>query len=183
MDHPQRFPNGIELRAVAEIRTTGRTLYGIAAPFNKPADIAGLFTERILPGAFASTLAKRADVLALKDHQSDAVLGRVRSGTLRLQETRDGLEYSLDLPATSLGNDILELARRGDLGGISIGFIADSEAWPDKRTRELRAVTLHEISVVSAHPAYNDTTIALRARDRVSSHNDTSARRRLLAVL
>ena len=173
----------LERRAVAEIRTSGRTLYGIAAPFNRPADIAGMFTETIMPGAFAATLAKRADVLALANHRSDALLGRTRSGTLRLQETSAGLEYSLDLPATSLGNDVLALAQRGDLGGISIGFVADSEAWPDKSTRQLRAVTLHEVSVISGHAAYGDaTTIALRHRFWAEASRP-QMRRRLLAVL
>ena len=104
-------------------------------------------------------------MLALANHRSDQLLGRTRSGSLRLTETPAGLEYSLDLPATSLGNDVLALAQRGDLGGISIGFIADSEAWPDKSTRQLRAVTLHEVSVISGHAAYGDgTTIGLRQR-------------------
>lgn len=177
---PQRFPNGIELRAVAEVRTAGRTLYGIAAPFNKPADILGIFSERILPGAFTATLSRQSDVLALLDH-SGTVLGRTKSGTLRLQESAAGLEYNLDLPQTSAGNDVLELARRGDLGGISIGFTADSESWPDKSTRELRAVTLHEVSIVSTFPAYRDTSIALRSRALVQVSSD--ARRRWLAVL
>lgn len=173
MHDPKRFPNGIETRAVTEIRTAGRTIFGCAAPFNRPADIAGMFRETILPGAFTATLARNADVLALADHRSDALLGRTRSGTLRLQETAAGLDYSLDLPATSLGNDLLELARRNDLGGMSFAFTADKEAWPDARTRQLHAVTLHEVSVVRGHPAYPDTTVALRSRQ--TSHDEMSA--------
>jgi HK97 family phage prohead protease len=169
----------IERRSFGEIRTAGRQLFGIAAPFGKAADIAGMFKETIMRGAFAATLAKRSDVLALADHRPDALLGRTRSGTLRLQEGAAGLEYQLDLPATSDGSDILELARRGDLGGVSIGFTADAEAWPDKQTRQLRAVTLHEISVIRGHAAYPDTTIAVRSRDAV---HDTSASQQMAAI-
>jgi HK97 family phage prohead protease len=174
----------MEYRAVAEVRAgAGRTLFGVAAPFNRPADIAGLFTETIAPGAFAKSLASNSDILALADHRSDALLGRTRSGTLRLQETPAGLEYSLALPDTSLGNDLLALAQRGDLGGVSIGFTADSEAWPDKNTRQLRSVTLHEVSVIRGHAAYGDgTTIAVR-RFETSQGGSFENRLRLLSVL
>jgi HK97 family phage prohead protease len=165
---PQRFPNGFETRSVAEIRTAGRTLFGVAAPFSKPTDIGGMFREVILPGCFTATLAKRADVLALFSHRSDQLLGRTRSGTLRLSEGAGGLEYSLELPATSLGNDVLALAQRNDLGGMSFAFTSDSENWPNPQTRQLRAVTLHEISVIPGHPAYDGTSIALRARARAA---------------
>lgn len=156
----------MERRAFGELRAQGRTLVGIAAPFGKPANIAGLFTERIAPGAFASTISDGHDILALSDHRDNALLGRTRSGTLRLNETASGLEYALDLPATTLGNDLLALAQRDDLGGVSIGFSAASDHWPNPQTRELRQVVLHEVSIVSAVPCYPDTTIALRCRDR-----------------
>jgi HK97 family phage prohead protease len=183
MQSPQRFPNGTEVRAVAEIRTTGRTLHGVAAPFDRPTDIAGMFRETILRGAFTATLATRSDILALADHRSDALLGRTRTGSLKLSETAAGLEYSLELPATSVGNDLLALAQRGDLGGMSIAFTADNESWPDKRTRQLRAVTLHEVSVVRGHPAYDGTSIALRARDRMADPAGAAALHQLRLFL
>lgn len=172
MHGPQRFPNGLETRAVVELRTTGRTLHGIAAPFNRVADIGGMFREKIAPGAFTKTLAGNPDILALADHRSDALLGRTRSRTLRLAETPAGLTYELDMPRTTTGDDLLELANRGDLGGVSIGFVADAEDWsPDQQDRTLRAVTLHEVSVIRGHPAYDGTTVAVRARaDRSAFH-------------
>jgi HK97 family phage prohead protease len=173
----------MELRAATEIRTTGRTLYGIAAPFNRPADIGGAFRETIMPGAFTAALAGSPDILALADHRPDALLGRTRSGSLRLTETAAGLEYAIDLPATSLGNDTLALAQRGDLSGMSFAFTANREAWPTARSRQLHAVTLHEVSIVSAHPAYPDTTIALRARGRLADPEGVAALARLRVFL
>lgn len=164
----------MERRAAVELRAaSGRRLEGLAAPFNREARI-GAFTEVIRPGAFAATLAGGADVLALVDHDSGRLLGRTASGTLRLRETTRGLEFDLDLPKTSLGEDILALAERGDLGGASIGFRADKEAWPSRDRRELRAVTLLEISVVHAWPAYSETELSVRARP-----TDDDVRRRL----
>lgn len=94
------------------------------------------------------------------------MLGRTRSGTLRLTEDAKGLAFSLDLPDTAAGRDVLALAERGDLGGMSFGFTVPKggEAWDGNR-RSLRAVNLAEISVVQAWPAYSGTEIALRARD------------------
>ena len=57
----------------------------------------------------------------------------------------------------------LALAERGDLGGMSFGFVATDTAWPAKYRRELRSVELHEISVVSAWPAYQSTEVQARA--------------------
>jgi HK97 family phage prohead protease len=178
----QRYPNGFETRAFAEIRSAGRTLFGCAAPFNVAADIGGSFTETIMPGAFRDTLARRLDVVALADHRANALLGRVRSGSLRLNETATGLHFSLDLPDTSLGRDVAELAKTpGLLGGVSIGFVSDDESWPDPFTRRIKAATLHEISIVSAHPAYPDTTVSLRARS--TARADHAAARLLGRVL
>ena len=91
------------------------------------------------------------------------MLGRTRSGTLELRETGAGLEYRIALPETTTGNDLRTLAQRGDLGGMSFGFVATDEVWRGD-TRELRAVELHEVSVVQAWPAYEQTTVSVRNR-------------------
>lgn len=155
----------IERRAaVLEIRAAGRRLEGLAAPFGVETRI-GNITEVIAAGAFAASLGDGGDKLALVDHDPGRLLARTRSGTLRLSEDARGLSFSLDVPATQLGNDVLVLAERGDLGGVSIGFRVrpDGERWAGER-RELRAVDLAEISIISSWPAYPNTEIAVRAR-------------------
>ena len=172
----------LERRSFGEVRTAGRTQYGIAAPFNTRAQI-GPFSELIQPGAFSKSLSAGADIRALADHKPDALLGRTKSGSLTLNETPAGLAYVLTMPDTTLGNDTLELARRGDLSGMSIGFFASSESWPSPNERILQAVELHEISVISGgSPAYADTTIAVRHRS--AAHVGELARlRRILALV
>lgn len=167
----------MEKRASHEIRTNGRRIEGYAATFNTEARI-GAFVEVIAPGAFAGALG--GDILALLDHDPGKVLGRTRSGSLRLMEDRKGLAFSLDLPDTAAGRDVLALAERGDLGGMSFGFTVakGGEAWTGER-RTLRSVSLKEISVVSAWPAYPDTEIALRSRFDAS---DAERRRRIIAI-
>jgi HK97 family phage prohead protease len=160
-----RFPDGLERRASAEVRAgSGRKLEGYAAVFGTPAQI-GSFTETIRAGAFrASLLAPGKDVLALVDHDPSRLLARTGSGTLRLTEDSRGLHFELDLPDTTLGRDVLTLAERRDLGGMSFGFRVTDEAWPASSQRELRTVDLVEISIVQAFPAYSQTSVAARAR-------------------
>lgn len=167
----------LERRAFAEIRASGRRLEGYAATFGSTAQI-GSIEETIAPGAFLRSLG--GDVLALLDHDPTRVLGRTRSGTLRLAEDGRGLAFSLDLPDTQAGRDVLELAQRNDLGGMSFGFVVPSggDSWQGER-RTLRSVDLREISVVSAHPAYPDTSLALRSRPYPTA---AAARRRRLIM-
>ena len=174
-------PAAVERRSFSEIRAGGRKLEGYAATFNADARI-GSFTETIAPGAFRAALA--GDVLALLDHDTGKVLGRTRSGTLRLTEDSRGLAFSLDLPDTAAGRDAMALAERGDLGGMSFGFTVPQggESWTGDR-RTLRAVSLKEISVVSAWPAYPDTELALRAAQTAAGGHDARRRRLILAEL
>ncbi len=157
----------IEQRFVSGANVEGSRLVGVAAPFNVQTRISD-FSEVIAPGAFARSLADGRDVLALADHDTGRVLGRTRSGSLELRETAAGLEYSLTLPDTSIGRDLRALAQRGDLGGVSFGFTAVRETWAGE-VRTLHEVTLHEVSIVSAWPAYDATTVNLRHRPQPSA--------------
>lgn len=158
--------DNMERRAAFEWRVAGRRLEGYAAVFNSETRI-GDFAEVVSPGAFAASLAGGRDILALVDHDPRAVLARTRSRTLRLAEDNRGLAFVIDLPNTTAASDVLALAERGDLGGASFGFKVrpGGERWSGNR-RELRAVELIEISVVSAFPAYEGTSVAARARQQ-----------------
>ena len=155
----------MERRRAAELSAAPgqRKLAGYAAVFGQETRISD-FTEVIHPGAFAASL-KGRDILALVDHDPSRLLARTKSGTLRLEEDSKGLRFELDLPDTTEGRDLLALAERGDIGGMSFGFTVarSGEQWSGKK-RELRAVTLHEISVVHAWPAYQGTSVEPRAR-------------------
>ncbi|OYZ14330.1 MAG: primosome assembly protein PriA [Sphingomonadales bacterium 28-64-96] len=159
--NPFQLP--VERRAaVLEVRTSGRRLVGHAAVFDTPTTI-GNFRERVAPGAFRATLARGQDVLALVDHDPGRLLGRTGNRTLRLAEDARGLAFELDLPETSLGADILALASRGDLGGMSFGFkvAPGGERWQGAE-RTLIGVELREISIIQAMPAYEGTEISVR---------------------
>ena len=153
----------LERRFTSSATVEGRQLVGLAAPYGSEAKIAD-FRETIAPGAFTRTLAENRDILALADHDPARVLGRTKSGTLQLREDERGLRFELQVPDTSTGRDLRALAERGDLGGVSMGFIATRDSW-DGDLRTLHEVELHEVSIVQAHAAYPTTTVSLRSRN------------------
>lgn len=152
----------IERRAIGAVGAEGRTLRGLAIPYGVETRING-GTESIRAGAVTASLAGR-DILALVDHDAGKVLGRTKSGTLRLSEDERGLSYEIDLPDTTAARDVLALVERGDVGGMSFGFTTPKggDAWRGTH-RELRTIHLHEISVITSHPAYAATTVEARS--------------------
>lgn len=142
----------------------GNIVAGYAAVFGETTDIGGYFREVIAPGAFTRTL-QSADVRAYFDHDRGRVLGRKSAGTLRLREDAKGLAVEIDLPDTTDGRDVRELIDRGDVSGMSFGFIVTRQEWDetvDPPTRTIHEVELREVSVVS-EPAYDGTSVALRS--------------------
>ncbi|MCQ4322898.1 HK97 family phage prohead protease [Stutzerimonas stutzeri] len=145
------------------IEQKGRTLYGYAALFNSETTV-GDFAEVIRKGAFTRTLSAptAANIRAIYEHDNRSLLGKVGSSTLRLREDEVGLAFELDLPDTTLGRDLAELVKRGDVSGCSFGFIPSKETWLDN-LRELRDVDLFEITITSS-PAYAETSVQVRSQ-------------------
>lgn len=144
----------------------GNTLSGYAATFNNLSHDLGGFRETIAPGAFSRSLRSNADVMALSEHNAHkGILGRTKSGTLRLNEDKVGLRFECDLPDTQLGRDIAESVGRGDLDSCSFGFVAKDQSW-DRSTgeaiRSLIDLDIFDVSIV-ANPAYPNTSVALRS--------------------
>ena len=158
----------LEIRSGQSLQTSNGKLVGYAAVFNAPSLDLGGFREIVAPGAFKRTLADSASVTALYNHNADQVLGRVGSGTLRLEEDDIGLRFELDLPDTSYARDLSALVQRGDVAGCSFAFAArpGGELWEEingETIRTLTALDLGEITI-TAQPAYPDTTVAKRNR-------------------
>lgn len=159
-----------EIRAIqSQIARENRTLSGYAAVFNSPAVIQDFngrrFQEVIRPRAFRQGLDSAA---ALYNHDTNLVLGKVKSGTLKLWQDDKGLAFSLDVPDTQAGRDLVTLAERGDIEGCSFGFIAHKDRWTnqgDMPVRELLDLTLVEISP-TPFPAYNRTSLNVRSQDK-----------------
>jgi HK97 family phage prohead protease len=152
-------------------------IVGYASVFNEETDIAGLFSEVIRPGAFERAIEEEQDVRALVDHNPSLLLGRTKSGTLRMKEDEHGLRVEIDPPDTILAADTMELLARGDVDQMSFGFIVRSETWTKRdgqpELREITDVDLFDVSVVT-FPAYEGTSVGLRsAEDIYNQHLDS----------
>ena len=153
----------------------GMTFEGYAAVFDSWSEPLP-FREKIAPGAFRGSLKQRNDIKMLWNHDTGMVLGSTRAGTLSLREDDRGLKVIAQLPNTTAGRDTAELLRRGDVDSMSFGFSIprNGDEWSaDGSERTLKAVRLHEVSVV-AFPAYSATagTTSVRGLDKVASRAD-----------
>jgi HK97 family phage prohead protease len=146
---------------VTEVDTRGRTLHGFAAVYGAVSGDLGGFRETIAPGAFENVIG--ADVRCLLNHDPSQVLGRTRSGTLRLADEQRGLRFECDLPDSPLGENVREAVKRGDVDGASFRFVVDEDEW-DGDLRTVKAVKeLHDVTVAT-YGAYPDASVELRTR-------------------
>lgn len=166
MEYQEREVRKLNVECEMRIEGDGdEKIVGYAAVFDKPSVNLGGFTERIRKGAFKKTIGE-ADVRALFNHDPNYVLGRTKSGTLRLEEDDTGLRIEIDPPKSGIVRDlVMEPIRRGDVDQMSFAFNTVKDAWTRNENgtdeRELIEVRLHDISPVT-YPAYPDTSVGLR---------------------
>lgn len=137
---------------------------GIAAAYNVLSEDLGGFRERILPGAFAASIAER-DVAAVWNHNSDHVLGRTSNGKLKLMDEAGGLRFEVWPPETQAGRDAVISIKRGDVYQCSFLFDVVKQAWTqdgESRVRTLEQCELFEVSPVT-FPAYPATQVEARS--------------------
>lgn len=158
--------------AEAEIRVTGH-----AAVYNDWANIAGLWNERIAPGAFDAILGAD-DVPFLIEHEG-LPLARTGSGTLTLTTDKRGLyiETTLD-PADPDVARIVTKMKRGDLSQMSFAFTVESEDWDYTGEIPLRTITgfrkLYDVAIVT-NGAYPTTDIGLRSLEAARAAAEAAA--------
>lgn len=169
--------NEIEIRSLIgdlhiesrEEGTVSRTIVGYAAKFESWSDpIMGWFREKIARGAFDGC--DLSDVIMCFNHNTDSILARTASGTLRLEVDDVGLRFAFEVPNTTLGSDMLELVRRGDVSKCSFRFGVAQDDWQyadeknglamDERTI-LRFSRVVDVSLV-VFPAYPETEASVR---------------------
>lgn len=172
------YPEVRYLSDVPEIRSAGDDqpphIAGYAAAFNKLSRRLGGFVERVMPGAFDTTLraieARDLDVnlVCRFNHKDDMLLGTTQAGTLALEADERGLHYDV-LPPRHRG-DVLELVQRGDVRYSSFAFRCvnpgEDDTWGVTDygfpMRSLHRVEALDVAPVT-DPAYRDTTAVARS--------------------
>lgn len=121
--------------------------------------------ERVKPGAFSRSLLSAREVKCCFNHDPTMVLGSKRAKTLRVWEDERGLRYSVNVPDTQAGRDLLVSIKRGDISGSSFGFEARKPKWEyegSSHVRYLEDVDLYDVGPVT-YPAYAATEVWNRA--------------------
>lgn len=161
---------------IREAKSGPGTIVGYGAVFYSASDPGtryewwGDVEERILPGAFDRAI-REDDVRGLVNHDPACLLGRTKSGTMRLAADEKGLRYEIDAPDTQVGRDTVLSVRRGDLDGSSFSFLTTDEEWvkeSGKQVRLVRGVQLFDTGPVT-FPAYEATTADVRTAIRESA--------------
>jgi uncharacterized protein len=157
------LPNQVTL----DTDTEGNSyLEGYAIVFNEESRDLGGFTEIVSPEAVRQ--ADFSDTVAVFNHDTNMLLGRVTSGTLTLSTDERGVKYRVKIPNTTHGNDVKELTQRGDLVGSSFAFslAKNGDKWEERGDKVLRTITafgkIFDVSPVT-HPAYPTTDVGLRS--------------------
>lgn len=152
-----------------EFRAEGNRLVieGYAYRFHKRSQNLGGFVEQILPGAGEES-AKADDIRALFNHDSNLILGRNTSGTLRVGEDSEGLLYEIDGDIRqSYVQDLMIALERGDVNQSSFGFRAIDTDWgfteDEFPLRSVVKMSLFDVSPVT-FPAYTSSTSGVGKR-------------------
>ena len=153
----------------AEGEDEKRKIIGHATLFDDPAPENWGFIEKIAPGAFTDALLT-SDVRALKNHNPDWVLGRKKSGTLKLEEDKKGLLYEIDPPGTTYADDLIISMDRGDIDQSSFQFKVEIEEWDESGDIPVRTIIkvseLRDVSVVT-FPWYPNTDADVRSKKEI----------------
>jgi HK97 family phage prohead protease len=138
--------------------------------FNCESRDLGGFTEVIEPSALEGVISK-SDILCLLNHNEDkGILARSNMGTgsLTLEIDEKGLKYSFEAPNTSLGDELLEGLKRGDISASSFAFKVGEDKWTKRNDgsylRTINAIEkMFDVSPVY-RAAYDATTVSVDTR-------------------
>lgn len=167
----------------------GNIIEGRAVVFESLSNDLGGFREIIKRGAISQELINQSDVFVRTNHSDDYILARSNKGkgSLTLELKDDGLYYSFEAPNTEKGNELVEHIRRGEISQSSFAFMVANENGAEKWYKDKDGVLIREINKIGwlgdcapvFTPAYDETTVSLRALDKVTELNKPNIEERV----
>jgi uncharacterized protein len=158
-----------------EIRKEGDAEYfeGVAVPIGEITDL-GYFTEEVARGAFDDVL--NDDVRGLFNHDANYVLGRNKSGTMKLTVDNKSARYSiLYNPADPDHIRVMEKVKRGDVSQSSYAFSIKDAVWETRNGKDHRVIQKfsrwYDVSAVT-YPANPNTSVAKRSLESIKQERD-----------
>lgn len=166
--------NKVELRCELRSRSEGRHISGKAISFDTQSNYIG-FIEILHKGCITQELIDNSDIVFLYNHDYNQVLARANKGkgTLNINLQDDGVYFDFDVPETTVGNDVLENIRLGNITQCSFRFRYAEEpgSYRDQKIGDTwyrnvyKVGELLDFSLVT-DPAYDDTYVNVRMRER-----------------
>ena len=157
-----------EVRYINEVRAShdDRKIEGKAIAFNSISCDLGGFREQIIPEAINEDVINSSDIFFLLNHSNNrGVLARQKNGfgSLKTDIRDDGVYFSFEAPQTSLGDELLEYLRRGDITQCSFAFTVKDDKWERQADNSyvrtiLRFDKIFDMSAVF-NPAYDATEV------------------------
>jgi hypothetical protein len=162
----------IEHMSSQEVRAIGDVAYTIenglpridarAIIFDSWSEDLGGFRERMMPGSTDLS----PDMVALFDHDTSMVIGRVSAGTMQLRQDSNGVSFTAYPPDTTWAADLKVSMERGDIRGCSFRMLVEEDEWylrDGQVCRDVKRATISELTITSM-PAYPATTAEARSR-------------------
>lgn len=141
----------------------GRTIYGIAVPWNAPTRIDDSLVEQFARGAFSHQLAKPSRVKFAREHV--LLGGEIIGAASMLKDDAAGLYVELRAARTPRGDETLELVKDGALDQLSIMFREAKSRRLAGGVTERVTADLREVAVVM-EGAYGELAAAAGVRSR-----------------
>lgn len=172
--------NKIEYRAELRAESESRTITGKAISFETLSNDLG-FVEVIHREAITQELIDSSNIVFTYNHQRDRILARRNKGkgNLNIDLRDDGVYFEFQAPNTTLGNDLLEDVRNGNISQCSFAFTIPDQEGAQKWTKEgdtyrrdiYMIDALYDLSAV-VDPAYEDTYIQARNAEFMSAKDE-----------
>lgn len=169
----------MEIRSIeTAFEQNDNIIEGYAIRFNSVSEILydkekrRFFREIIDKEAITQELIDNSDIKFLFNHDKERLLARRNrgQGSLNVEVREDGVYFSFEIPNTSIGGDLKEMIRRGEVTTCSFAFVdGDSIEWdfsdrevPTRTVKSIRG--LFDLSAVF-DAAYSQTEISCRSLD------------------
>ncbi len=171
----------MEIRSVeTSFDSKDNVIEGYAIRFNTVSEILydkekrRFFREIIDREAITQELIDNSDIKFLFNHDKERLLARRNRGTgsLHVEVREDGVFFSFEIPNTSIGGDLKEMIKRGEVTTCSFAFTdGDNIEWdfsnreiPTRVVKSIRG--LFDLSAVF-DAAYSQTEISCRSLDEM----------------
>ena len=155
---------GAELRSAEDFAIEGKAVsYAQLSPDDQ---LGPGYRETVVPGAFTESIRSggyQGDVHAFVNHDVNAVLGRLKNGSLKLMDSKSALRFRIQLDKNNPRHvQTYQDVKTGLLDECSFSFIPQEQVWLDDvdtkgqpcKTRAIQKAHLIDVSIVS-RPFYS----------------------------